>query len=316
MMTISRKKWGNGFRYVNSDGKFIANKSLLKRLKKLVIPPMWTDVQICKFDDGHIQATGRDLKGRKQYIYHSQWEKQRQQEKFLRLKTFGKLLPEVRKICHSKIKVPGWGKDKVLSLVLLILDETGIRIGNRQYTRRNETYGLTTLRRKHLTVENGEATFNFVGKRSKEREVTFDDDELVKLIRKNAAMPGYEIFKYKDGASLIDVDSSDVNAYIHELCGDEVSSKDFRTWVATRYAVELYPSALKLKEEAPRKKFTNILIRQVADELGNTPTICRDYYVHPTILNLVEQKKLPVITALKNHTYKLNAAEKVILDVI
>jgi len=318
-LCLLRKKYGNGYQYYNETGDKITDKKVLSRLKKLVIPPMWDKVMICKWPDGHIQATGRDLKGRKQYIYHSEWERQRQAEKFARMKSFGKVLPIVRKKCLSDLKAKNWHKSKVLALMLLILDETGIRIGNQQYVKKNETYGLTTLRRRHLDIDQSGLTFEYKGKSNKNRSVAIDDNDLVKFIRKSAELPGYEIFRYRDkNGDWLNVDSDEVNDYIKESMGDEFSSKDFRTWVASRLAVEYYPQALNQKENAPRKKFTNILIRLVADELGNTPSVCKNYYVHPNILQLIDKKELPVYEdyTVGKYDYSLSAAEKIVLEVI
>ncbi|WP_262888974.1 hypothetical protein [Costertonia aggregata] len=197
-LAITRRKWGRGYVYYTENGRRIKDKKILSRLRNLVIPPMWTDVMICKFEDGHIQATGRDLKGRKQYIYHSIYEKLRQEEKFRKLLDFVKTLPEMRKRAHTDMKSKGWPKDQLLALIVLLLDEYGIRIGNKQYRNRNETYGLTTLRRKHLSIDNNELIFSFKGKSNKTREVHIDDSELVPFIKKAADLPGYEIFRYHD----------------------------------------------------------------------------------------------------------------------
>ena len=209
---ITRRKFGRGYAYYDEDGSKIRDKKVLRRLRKLVIPPMWTDVLICRFDDGHIQAIGRDLKGRKQYIYHSVYEKSKQEEKFRKMLNFAGQLPKIRKKAYKDLKIKEWRKKKLLALIILILDEYGIRIGNKQYLNRNQTYGLTTLRRKHLSIEDDELIFSFKGKSNKEREVHIDDVDLVPFIKKSADLPGYEIFRYrnKDG-SFQDVDSDDVN---------------------------------------------------------------------------------------------------------
>ncbi len=181
-MCISRKKKGRGFSFYAEDGSRIVDKKVLKRLKSLVIPPMWTQVYICGFNDGHIQATGRDLKGRKQYIYHSQYEKQRQEAKFEKMLHFADNLPKIRKKAHKDLNLKIWKKRKLLALIVLILDEYGIRIGNKQYRNRNETFGLTTLRRKHLSIDEDELVFNYKGKSNKEREVHIDDEDLIPFI--------------------------------------------------------------------------------------------------------------------------------------
>lgn len=318
-LCIQRKKVGRGYHFLDEKGKKITDQLIVKRLKKLVIPPMWNEVMICKFDDGHIQATGRDAKRRKQYIYHSSWEKLKQEEKFQRIEHFVKQLPTIRKVCKKNIALKEWNKEKVLALIILILDEYGIRIGNQYYADENETYGLTTLRRKHLRLNNSELIFQFKGKSNKEREVLIDNPELVHNIKKCAELPGYELFRYKDEKGTFQsIDSNDVNEFIADIMGDEFSSKDFRTWTATRLAVELYPFALEHKKEFPRRKFSNILIKMVAQELGNTPTVCRDYYVHPAIFQEADKQKIPLKNPFKESKldYGLSAAEQLALKII
>lgn len=316
---INRVKHGRGFRYQLNDGSYITDNKKLIRLKKLVIPPMWTDVLISQWEDGHVQATGRDKKGRKQYIYHSEWEKQRQQEKFDKMLDFAQKLPAIRDHCGALLSTPGWSKDKVLALIVSILDQTGIRIGNQRYTDENESYGLTTLRRKHLDESSDALIFNYKGKSHQERAVTIDDDALVSFIKTVAEQPGYEIFRYQESANQWQtIDSEDVNEFIHSIAGDQFYSKDFRTWVATRLAVEKYPEAIAHKTENPRKKMTNILLRAVADEIGNTPAVCKDYYVHPAIMQLIDKKALPKIDDFHadKSAHGLSAAEKIVLRIL
>lgn len=318
-LCIKRKKVGRGYHYLDEKDIKITDPIVLKRLKSLVIPPMWDDVMVCKFDDGHVQAIGRDAKGRKQYIYHSHWEKIKQEEKFKRIEHFVEKLPEIRKICQHNIHLKKWNKDKVLALLVMVLDEYGIRIGNEYYAKENDTYGLTTLRRKHLTIHNSELVFNYKGKSNKEREVLIDDLELIKNIKKCAEQPGYEIFRFKDEhGHFHNIDSSDVNEFIDKIMGPEYSSKDFRTWTATRLAVEFYPLAVQHKNEFPRKKFSHILIKMVADALGNTPSVCRDYYVHPTIFRAADKQEIPLVNPFKEPklSYNLSASEQLALKII
>ena len=317
-MTICRKKTKNGIRYVDENGKKVKSKKLLARFEKLVIPPMWTNVQICKWPDGHIQAIGRDLKGRKQYIYHSVWEERRQAKKFAKLKKFGSKLADFRKLLYKNVDSRKWTKKKILSLIILILDETGIRIGNQQYAKKNDTYGLTTLRRKHMTVDSDRIVFEYTGKSNKTRKVEIEDNKLHSLIKKTADFPGYEIFRYQvKSKKYKSIDSDDVNAYIKKHMGTGHSSKDFRTWVASRLAIELYPLAEEEIKVSSRKKLSNILIRMVAEELGNTPEVCKSYYVHPKIMQKIEDKKLKVKanSSIKKN-WKLNQYEKLLLKII
>ena len=318
-MCISRKKSGKGYSFYDENGKLIKDKKALKRLRKLVIPPMWNDVMVCRFDDGHIQAIGRDDKNRKQYIYHSAYEKQQQEEKFKKMLDFSERLPKIRKKAHEHLEEKDWGRDKVLALIILLLDEYGIRIGNKEYRKQNDSYGLTTLRRKHLAIEDDELVLSFKGKSNQEQEIHIDDEELIPFIKESADLPGYEIFKYRDnGNKYHDILSSDVNQYISQYMGKGFSSKDFRTWSANRLAVECYPMALEELKDGSRKKFSNILIKMVAAELGNTPSVCRDYYVHPAIFNSIDKKTLPNPNPFKEtkSSFGLTASEKLARQVI
>jgi len=317
-LEIERKPSGRGYAYFDSSGDKITSSSLLKRIKNIVIPPMWSEVKICKFDDGHIQATGRDAKGRKQYIYHSEWERQQQEKKFARLLSFGEKLPKIRKQCEKDLEQDEWNKDKVTALVVSLLDEYGVRIGNNFYKENNETYGLTTLRRKHLSEKGKNLTLNYKGKSGKDRTVTIEDNALSHFIHQAAEMPGYEIFRYKDDDNKNQtVDSSEVNDYIAQYLGEDYSSKDFRTWAGTRLAIELYSEAIQLKEDS-QKKMDNILIRLVADELGNTPSICKTYYIHPKVLHHINSESMPELSDFKDSgkSYGLSAEEKLMLSLL
>ncbi|WP_194778414.1 DNA topoisomerase IB [Pararhodonellum marinum] len=318
-LCIQRKRRGRGFQYTDEHGNKIGSNKLKKRIKDLVIPPMWNEVMICKFDDGHIQATGRDLKGRKQYIYHDLWERQKQEEKFSRMARFGKLLPKLREKTAEDLGKREWDLRKVVALMVEILDETGIRIGNKQYAQSNGTFGLSTLRRKHLELGRGFALFRFKGKSNQLREVSLEDKKLVKYIKKVMDLPGYELFRYMDEEGKTQpVDSQDVNEYINEVLGEGFSSKDFRTWVGSRLALELFPEAIEMQKANPRKKLDTILIRMVADELGNTPTVCRGYYVHPMILTKLEAEEIPLKNPFRDSKspFALSASEKLLMRLL
>jgi DNA topoisomerase-1 len=317
-LCFTRRKYGRGFQYFNEDGNRIEDKKTINRIRKLVIPPMWESVKICRNPKGYLQATGRDLKHRKQYIYHQDWEKKRQAKKFAKLKKFGKRLPSFREYCIEMVKQSGWPREKVLSLIVLVLDETGIRIGNQQYANRNGTYGLSTLRRKHLKIEGQELKFHYQGKSKQEREVTIKDRDLIHFIKQSAEQPGYEIFRYYDeNRNWQSVDSDELNAFIQEHLGKKFSSKDFRTWVASRLAVECYPHALQKIAENPRRRLSPTLVRLVANELGNTPTVCRNYYLHPKILQAVAKQKLPTMQKYFADVYEQHAAaEEIVLTTI
>ncbi|MEH0154418.1 DNA topoisomerase IB [Limibacter armeniacum] len=317
-LCYKRKKQGKGFTYLDEHGKKINDHDTIERIEALVIPPMWSEVWICRFSEGHIQATGRDEKGRKQYLYHEEWQRQQQQQKFDRMKPFGNALPDMRKRCLMDLEQKDWEKEKVLALMVLLLDETGIRIGNQQYAEQNNSYGLSTLRRKHLHLKGKELLFKFNGKSNQQQEVHIENHELIRYIKKSAELPGYELFRYQDDSDKWHtVNSEEVNEYIHQTIGEEFYCKDFRTWAASRTAIECYPDAVSLYKEAPKKKLPNILIRLVAEQIGNTESVCREYYVHPNILQLVAQEVFP------KNTYKdsikpfgHSAEEKLLLKII
>ncbi|MCV2884983.1 DNA topoisomerase IB [Aestuariibacter sp. AA17] len=296
-LTIARRKYGRGFQYFWLSGEKISCKTSLTRIKKLAIPPMWQDVRICELDNGHIQALGNDLKQRRQYIYHQLWEAKRQQAKFEKLITFAQSLPAMREICQRFTGDKTWSKNKVLAIMVMILDETGIRIGNAQYCQQNQTYGLSTLRRKHLNDHANTLTLEFKGKSNQQRQVEIDDEQLSHYVRQCADLPGYPLFRYKDEQGRWqDIDSEDVNAFIKAHMGEAFSCKDFRTWAGTRMACECYADALAEHALSPRKKFINIIIRRVAEQLGNTSTICKKYYIHPALLTLLSQKPEPLFS--------------------
>ncbi|NMH58568.1 DNA topoisomerase IB [Alteromonas ponticola] len=290
-LEIVRKRRGKGFEYFYSSGKKISDRRLLRRIEKLVIPPIWKDVQISRSPTQHLQAVGYDTKGRKQYLYHEEWHKARQQEKFAKLSHFGSGLPEFRKFCWSHVNDKTWSMDKSLSLVTLLLDHTGLRAGNRQYTEQNNTFGLTTLRRKHVCSEGETVRLNFIGKHNKDREVEIENPQLAELVSQSAEQRGYALFRFLDDEGhWHDVDSDDVNHFIHTHLGDEYSCKDFRTWAACRFGLFSLPSVKQLVEQSPRRKWSTTLTKHVAAMLGNTPAVCQQYYLHPKLYEVAESQ--------------------------
>jgi DNA topoisomerase-1 len=284
---------GEGFTYRCREGNPVKSPPILERLKALVLPPAWADVWICHDPRGYLQATGRDAKGRKQYRYHPDWTAYQQAGKFARMQAFVESLMTGRKAIEVILgdDSNGWNRRRVSALAIAVLDETGMRIGNQQYRRRNGTIGLTTLRRKHLEIDDHkqELHFEYPGKSKQERYVSLNDPELVGLIHKLSDLPGYEIFRYRDQARNFHLlDSADVNELIRELFGEEHSAKSFRTWAATAAAVTFYPSALEDVAKNPRKRVDSCLVERVADYLGNTVSICREYYIHPKVLAAVK----------------------------
>jgi DNA topoisomerase I len=282
---ITRKRRGKGFIYLDAKGEQIKNEKILNRIKSLVIPPAWNKVWISPGSNGHIQATGRDIKGRKQYIYHPEWDNIRNQTKFFKMAAFGKILPSIRKKVDEDLSLRGFSREKVLALILNLLENTYIRIGSEEYAKTNDSYGLTTLRNKHISVEGSEVKFIFKGKSGKLWQVSYKDKRIARLVKQCQELPGYEVFRYKDNeGNLQTVDSGEVNKYLREITGEDFTAKDFRTWNGTVIAAnELYSlgPASGIKEE--KLKIVQA-IKKVSQELINTPAICRKYYIHPDIL--------------------------------
>jgi DNA topoisomerase I len=289
----TRKQEKGEWVYIDEEGNILTNKNIVKRLEMLAIPPSWTRVWICKSEKGYLQATGFDQKDRKQYIYHPDWVSMRNQVKFARLVEFAKALPNIRKHLEKDLRLKRWPKEKVLALVVSIMDESFIRVGNQLYKQENETYGLTTLRRKHLTVKSDEMKFSYKGKSGQYRNVSIRNRYLARLVKRCAEMPGYEIFRYQSPKGKMEgVDSKDVNDYLKKISGANFSSKDYRTWGGSVKAVEYYQKARAEVLKSKRKKLTTVLIKEVAKSLGNTPAVCKEYYVHPHVLEVVEQNRL------------------------
>jgi DNA topoisomerase-1 len=317
---ISRQREKESFyyRWVQNGG-MVKNKHVLDHIENLVIPPNWKEVRICSEDCMHILAYGYDDKGRKQYIYHPQWHEQRNKEKFDELKEFAVFLPRIRRRVNKDLRKRDWVKDKVLALMVMTLDETYIRIGNTFYQRQNATHGLSTLRRKHVDFAGDRVMFEFKGKSNKIRNVTLANKRLARLIKKSAELPGYELFRYKHNGSFRNVSSSDVNDYLYRITGKEYfTAKDFRTWGGTTLAVEYYPEAVKMCAENKRIKLDTTLVKLVAEKLGNTISICRDYYIHPNVFKLIETGEGDRLR-YRNHRkgkYTLSAAEKKVKEIV
>lgn len=290
---IRRTVSGKGFRYHDADGSLIRDEATLARLRALAIPPAWTDVWICPRASGHIQATGRDVKGRKQYRYHEGWSSHASETKFERLSSFARALPRLRKRVETDLNRRGVSREKVLATAVRLLEITLIRVGNAQYAKQNRSYGLTTLHKRHLDLEGTALTFAFKGKSGVEHEVKVRDRRLATVVRSLRELPGQQLFKYRNAdGDLCILTSDDVNAYIREAMGDQFSAKDFRTWAGTVSAAralrEMEPPASPT--EAKRK--ITVCVKAVAGLLGNTPTVCRSSYVHPKVFELFERGEL------------------------
>jgi len=286
---IARRRAGKGFSYRLPDGRPVRDAQTLQRIRQLAIPPAYTEVWICTKPNGHVQATGRDARRRKQYRYHPDWAQVRGDGKFERIMAFGQALPRLRRRLRRDLALPGYPRDKVLAMVVALMAETLVRVGNAEYARSNRSYGLTTLRNRHLEfVKGGRARLKFRGKGGQEHDIEVDDARLVKLIRGCQQLPGQALFQYRDDdGQLQPVDSGEVNDYLREAMGESFTAKDFRTWGGTRAALQRL-AQLPLPEpssERALKQAQNAVIREVADALGNTPAVCRKAYIDPCVFD-------------------------------
>jgi DNA topoisomerase-1 len=283
---IQRKRAGKHFSYIGLDGKPIRNEEELKRIRSLGIPPAWTNVWICPNPRGHIQATGRDAKGRKQYRYHPKWREIRDETKYDRMVAFGKALSAIRERVAHDLKHTGLPREKVLATIVRLLDTTSIRIGNEEYARENNSFGLTTLRDDHVEVEGTTVEFHFRGKSGKEHTIDVKDRQLARIIKKFQDLPGHELFQYYDEHSNLHViQSDDVNAYLHQITGQEFTAKDFRTWSGTVTATCALEDLGPYETQTQAKKNVVRAIEAASKHLGNTPAICRKSYVHPEVID-------------------------------
>jgi DNA topoisomerase-1 len=281
---ITRRKSGSGFRYLDAGGKPIRDAATLARIRSLAIPPAYTEVWICPSPRGHIQATGRDARGRKQYRYHAKWREVRDETKFGRMLAFSDALPAIRERIEADMALPGLPREKVLAAVVRLLECTRIRVGNDEYTRANRSFGLTTLRDQHVEINGSTLRFEFRGKSGKRHTVGLTDRRLARIVRQCQAIPGAELFQYlDDDGERQTIGSGDVNGYIREITGQEFTAKDFRTWAGTMLAAEALAAMDAGESEKERKSAIVQAVDQVAGHLNNTRAICRKYYVHPLI---------------------------------
>ena len=281
---IRRRRAGRGFVYLDARGRRVANPDTLDRIRSLVIPPAWTDVWICAAADGHIQATGRDAKGRKQYKYHAEYREAREQTKYEHLLEFAAALPMIRAKVAEHMSLRGLPREKVLATIVRLLETTLIRVGNDEYARTNQSYGLTTLRSDHVAVEGAEVRFHFTGKSGKQWSLATRDRRVARIIRACQELPGQELLHYFDeGKTLRAVSSGDVNAYLREIAGGDVTAKDFRTWAGTMLMARFLSSAPPFTSPTQARRLMSAAVKQVAAALGNTAAVCRKSYIHPAI---------------------------------
>jgi DNA topoisomerase-1 len=282
---IRRKRAGAHFTYQAPDGTTVRDRETLARIKSLAVPPAWTDVWICPLPNGHLQASGRDAKGRKQYRYHPRWRAVRDQTKYHRMIAFGEALPRLRRRLERHLRRPGLPREKVLAAVVRLLETTLIRVGNQEYAKQNRSFGLTTLRDRHVEISGFTLRFHFRGKSGVTHDVCIRDRRLARIVQRCQGIPGQELFQYLDeGGVRRTVTSEDVNDYLREISGEEFTAKDFRTWAGTVLAAMALQELGAFGSEAQGKKNVVQAIERVAGRLGNTPAVCRKCYVHPAVL--------------------------------
>jgi len=281
---IRRTRDGEGFAFHDADGSLITDEKTLDRIRKLAIPPAYTDVWICRDPRGHLQAVGRDARGRKQYRYHARWREVRDEAKYGKMLTFGRVLPAIRAQVRRDLALPGLPRRKVLAAIVALLEKTMMRVGNEEYAKTNKSFGLTTLRHRHARVKGGHLTFDFRGKHGVEHHIDLQDRKLARVVERCRDLPGQELFQFLDqDGETHGVGSDDVNEYLHEISGEHVTAKDFRTWAATNLAAEALAAADVHDTKTKAKRALVEAVESVAKRLGNTPAICRKCYIHPAV---------------------------------
>jgi DNA topoisomerase-1 len=285
MPGIRRHRHGRGFTYIGPDGEVIRARESLKRFRSLVIPPAWTEVWICPHEDGHLQVTARDARGRKQYRYHPQFRQHRDGTKFERMFELSDVLWKIRERVESDIELPGLARDKIMATVVWLLETTLIRIGSDEYRKANKSFGLTTLRRRHVAVVGSELRFEFRGKSGIQHAVSVTDKRIARIVQRCQELRGEELFKYLDDeGKRQEVDAEDVNAYLQAITGRDITAKDFRTWAGTMLAAEALRKMGPAKSKREAEKNIVAAVDMTAKRLGNTRSVCRKYYIHPVLI--------------------------------
>jgi DNA topoisomerase-1 len=318
----TRKRSGKGWCYYDSKGGLVRDKELINRFNKLVIPPAYTHVWISPFENGHLQFTGVDAAGRKQYRYHSQWNKIRNQSKYYRLQSFAAYLPAIRRQVDKDLARKNMDHDKIVALVVRLMELTSIRVGNESYKKLYGSFGLTTLMNRHVKIEGADINFEFKGKKGVFHKVALHSVKLARLVQKCRDIPGKELFQYFNGAGEKRiVDSGDVNQYLKDITGEDFTAKDFRTWAGSVSSLYAFKQAGEFTSLTDcRKKIISVL-DEVALNLGNTRTVCKKYYVHPTVIKSYEEGTIfKYISRLDENkdvnSAELNQAEKALLDIL
>jgi DNA topoisomerase-1 len=288
---LARLGPARAFRYAHPNGKRVSDLATLARIRALAIPPAWTNVWICANALGHIQATGRDARGRKQYRYHAKWRRTRDQTKYEQLPRFGAALPRIRARVRTDIAAAGLPREKILAIIVRLLETTHIRVGNEEYARDNKSYGLTTLLTNHVAVKGPTIHFRFRGKSGKSHAIDLSDPRVARIVKRCRDLPGQELFQYVDDAGKPQpIDSSDVNEYLRSVSGDEFTAKEFRTWAGTLLAAHGLNTVEIPKSTAKARTAIVAMVKDVAEELGNTPAVCRKCYIHPAVLNAYDDR--------------------------
>jgi DNA topoisomerase-1 len=305
---IRRVARGKKFSYIGPDGRVVRDAEALTRIRSLVVPPAWTDVWICPFENGHIQVTARDARGRKQYRYHTRWRAVRDSTKYEKLAAFAQALPAIRRTVQADLSLPGLPREKVLAAVVRLLESTFMRVGSERYVRDNGSFGLTTLRNQHVEISGQRIRFRFRGKSGKHHDIELDDKRLATIVRRCRDLPGYELFQYLDPEGQPrTIDSYDVNEYLRTITGEEYTAKDFRTWAGTVLAALALQELQKFDSATQAKRNVLRAIEAVAQRLGNTPSICRKCYVHPGVIDAYLDGTM--MRALKRRTEKTLAED-------
>jgi DNA topoisomerase-1 len=313
---IGRVRTAEGFRYEDRDGNPVTDESTLARIKSLAIPPAWEEVWICPHANGHLQATGRDARGRMQYRYHPKWREVRDEAKYERMINFGKALPELRDKVERDLTRPGLPREKVLAAVVRMLDLTGVRIGNEEYARENSSFGLTTLLTRHVRVEGTQIELRFRGKSKVYHRLKVRDRRMAGIIKRLRDLPGQELFHYLDEqGGMHRIESSDVNEYLHEITGEDYTAKDFRTWAGTMLATLLLLETAHYGSKTEAKRNVDQAVRAVAEYLGNTPRICKTCYIHPAVFETyLDAEKWQRWQACRQRGGQQECAEEIVLD--
>jgi DNA topoisomerase-1 len=313
MRGISRERRGEEFRYVWPNGREVADDKTLERIRSLAIPPAYENVWICPLENGHLQATGKDARGRKQYRYHPRFREERDSSKYDRMADFADALPKIHERIDSDLGRPGLPRDKVLAVVVHLLEKSLIRVGNEEYAKTNNSYGLTTLRNRHVKVEGAEVKFRFLGKSKVRHNISLHDRRLARVVRRLQELPGQELFQYlDDDGNSHSITSNDVNAYLKEASGGDFTAKDFRTWAGTVLALTELAGVEPAKTKREAKANVTRVLKVVASQLGNTPAVCRKCYVHPAVLEAYTTGKLRQFLAARRPAQSSEGVSEVV----